>query len=42
MRKLIEGTADFRKNLWWFDVGSGIMYAYDRKRRAFELISRNG
>jgi len=29
-----------RLNGWWFDVASGMMYAYDRNRRLFELIDR--
>jgi len=29
-----------RLNGWWFDVASGMMYAFDRNRRLFELFDR--
>ena len=33
-------TKTLRLNGWWFDVGSGNMYAYDRASRSFEVIDR--
>src|SRR5215468_7194175 len=33
-------TKTLRLNGWWFDVGSGSMYAYDRASRSFEVIDR--
>jgi carbonic anhydrase len=38
--RIAAGT--LRLNGWWFDVANGSMYAYDRTRRAFELIDREG
>jgi len=36
--RVAAGT--LRLSGWWFDVGSGGMYAYDRTRRSFELLDR--
>jgi carbonic anhydrase len=33
-------AGSMRLNGWWFDVASGMMYAYDRNRRLFELFDR--
>jgi carbonic anhydrase len=38
--QIAAGT--LRLNGWWFDVASGSMYAYDRAKRAFEIIDRDG
>jgi carbonic anhydrase len=33
-------AATLRLHGWWFEVASGSIYAYDRTRRAFEIIDR--
>jgi carbonic anhydrase len=38
--RIAAGT--LRLSGWWFDVASGGMHAYDRTRRGFALIDRDG
>ena len=36
--RVAAGT--LRLSAWWFEVASGMMYAYDRASRSFEAIDR--